>query len=370
MRWFGCLFVFQGLFLLVLTGLPFHSIAQVLVNYDSALHENFSEGWLKQSESIAVQVDANQFQDASWQIRLPEGSSLFFNEALWDHYLQDTLLVVNNKSVLPYLDDEGKLEIIAFKPGISPEDFSVQKGYFNHSDEKIGMANVLEKRKTDEIRDFFFIALIGILFLIGIFRAFFPSIFSIFWNPKSVFSIEDIWESGSFSKIYSAELLFYLVLINMSTGLLVILVVHGLEIDFFGLGLDGGVEKLVFAWLIFSLLLLLITFVKFIWLGTGAILFSLNKIAFPHFFYLLKVRGFALFIILCMLVLVYANNWISLYEHFSYMYYTFFLIYSLGLIGLAIWLYKKNGFNNYHLFSYLCTSELIPFLVICKLLLG
>lgn len=370
MRWFGRLFVFQGLFLLVLSGLPFHSIAQVLVNYDSALHENVSEGWFKHNESIAVQVDANQFQDASWQIRLPEGSSLFFNEALWDHYLHDTLLVINNKSVLPYLDDEGKLEVIAFKPGISPEEFSVQKGYFNNSVEKIETANVLEKRKKDEIRDFFFIALIAVLFLIAIFRAFFPSIFGIFWNPKSVFSIEDIWESGSFSKIYSAELLFYLVLINMSTGLLVILVVHGLEIDFFGLGLDSGVEKLVFAWLIFSLLLTIITFFKFIWLGTGAFLFSLNKIAFPHFFYLLKVRGFALFIIIGMLVLVYANNWVSLYEHFSYMYYTFFLIYSLGLIGLAIWLYKKNGFNNYHLFSYLCTSELIPFLVICKLLLG
>ena len=301
MRWFGRLFVFQGLFLLLLSGLPFHSIAQVLVNYDSALHENFSGGWFKQSESIAVQVDANQFQDASWQIRLPEGSSLFFNEALWDHYLHDTLLVINNKSVLPYLDDEGKLEIIAYKPGISQEEFSVQKGYFNNYNEKIETANVLEKRKKDEIRDFFFIA---VLFLIAIFRAFFPSIFGIFWNPKSVFSIEDIWESGSFSKIYSAELLFYLVLINMSTGLLVILVVHGLEIDFFGLGLDSGVEKLVFAWLIFSLLLTIITFFKFIWLGIGAFLFSLNKIAFPHFFYLLKVRGFALFIIICMLVLV------------------------------------------------------------------
>lgn len=370
MRSFGRLLLFQGLLVVVFSCFPGGLIAQVLVNYDSAIQENLSEGWLNPNESLSVQVDGNQFEDASWRIQLPGGTSLFFNEALWDHYMQDTTLIISNKSILPYKNKDGKLEVIAFKPGISLEEFSVQKGYFSNLEDNVETANVLEKRKRDEVSDFFFIALIAILFLIAIFRAFFPSIFGIFWNPKSVFSIEDIWESGSFSKIFSAELLFYLVLINMSTGLLVLLVVHSLGIDFFGIGLDSEIEKLIFAWLIFSLILTIVTLFKFIWLGIGGFLFSLKKIAFPHFFYLLKVRGFALFIIISMLIIVYANNWVYLYEHFSFMYYTFFLIYSLGLIGLAIWLYKKNGFNNYHLFSYLCTSELIPFLVICKLLLG
>jgi len=370
MRCIGHIMLFQGLFLLMLSSFPAKSLAQVLVNYDSALHENFSDSWLRQKESVAVLVDVNQFPDASWRIRVPEGTGLFFNDALWEYYVRDTILVISNNTIVPFKNKEGRLEITAFKQGISLEDFSLKKGYFNTLNEKGVPENVLVKRNKDEVKNFFFIALIAVLFLIAIFRAFFPAIFGIFWNPKSVFSIEDIWESGSFSKIYSAELLFYLVLINMCTGLLVILVIHGLGIDFYGMGLDGEVEKLVFGWLIFSLMLTIITFLKFIWLGTGAFLFNLKKIAFPHFFYLLKVRGFAFFIIICMLIVVYANNWVSFYEHFSYMYYTFFIIYSLGLIGLAIWLYKKNGFNNYHLFSYLCTSELIPFLVICKLLLG
>lgn len=370
MRCIGQILLLQGLFLLLLFLIPSRSFAQVLVNYDSAIYENVSNSWGKKNESVSVIVDANQFPDASWRIKIPAGTSLFFNNDLWEYYPRDTVLLISNQATVPFKGEQGKLEITAFKRGISAEDFSLKKGYFNMVVKEKALGNVLTKRNRDEIRDFFFIALIAILFLIAIFRAFFPAIFGIFWNPRSVFSIEDIWESSSFSKIYSAELLFYLVLINMSTGLLVVLVIHGLGIDFYGMGLDGEVEKLVFGWLIFSLLLTIITFFKFIWLGTGAFLFNLKKIAFPHFFYLLKVRGFALFITICMLLVVYANNWLSLYEHFSYMYYTFIIIYSLGLIGLTIWLYKKNGFNNYHLFSYLCTSELIPFLVICKLLLG
>lgn len=200
MRWFGHLFVFQGLVLVVLIGLPISSIAQVLVNYDSALHENLSEGWLKRNESISVQVNANQFQDASWQIQLPEGSSLFFNEALWDHYLQDTLLVINNKSVLPYLDDEGNLEIIAFKPGISSEHFSLQKGYFNSSGERVETAKVLEKRKKDEIRDFFFIALIAVLFLIAIFRAFSLPFLGFSGTQKVYFLLKTFGTRGVFQK--------------------------------------------------------------------------------------------------------------------------------------------------------------------------
>jgi hypothetical protein len=344
-------------------------MAQVLVNYDPDIQENSVDNWLGQNESVSASVDVNQFPDASWRIRVPESTGLFFNKVLWEYFISDTVLILSNQTMTPFVKNDGKLEITAFKPGISPVDFSIKKGYFNTIIESSPSETALIKRNKDEIKDFFFIALIAVLFFIAIFRGFFPIIFSIFWNPKTVFSFEDIWESVSFSKIYSAELLFYLVLVNMGTSLLVVLVIHGLGIDIYGMGLNPEVEKLVFAWLIISLLLTTATFIKFIWLGIGAFLFGLKKIAFPHFFYLLKVRGFGLLIVIASLVLIYSNNWFTPAEHYPYMYYTFFIIYSFGIIGLAIWLYKKNGFNNYHLFSYLCTSELIPFLVICKLLL-
>jgi hypothetical protein len=365
-----CKIVFyHGLFLILLSGSTFDSLAQVLINYDQGVKENSADSWFRQNESVSALVDINQFPDASWRIRVPERTGLFFNKVLWEYFNSDTVLIVSNQTMAPFVDNDRMLKVTAFKPGILPEEFSIKKGYFNTIIESSPSASGLNKRKIDAINDFFFIALIAVLFFVAIFRAFFPVIFGIFWNPKTVFSFEDIWESVSFSKIYSAELLFYLVLINMGTSLLIVLVIHGSGIDIFGMGLNPEIEKLVFAWLIISLILTIATFIKFIWLGIGAFLFDLSKIAFPHFFYLLKVRGFGLLMVTAFLVLIYSNNLFSPAEQFSYMYYTFFIVYSFGIIGLSIWLYKKKGFNNYHLFSYLCTSELIPFLVICKLLL-
>lgn len=127
---------------------------------------------------------------------------------------------------------------------------------------------------------------------------------------------------------------------------------------------------MVYLWLVISLVLALLTFFKFLWLGIHTFIFDLHKVALPHFFYLLKVSGFGLLMVLGLTIVFYSNHLIPEMINMEILYYSFLGVYTLGIIGLSIWMLKKNGFNNYHLFSYLCTSELIPFLVICKLLLG
>jgi hypothetical protein len=48
----------------------------------------------------------------------------------------------------------------------------------------------------------------------------------------------------------------------------------------------------------------------------------------------------------------------------------FFVLYIFGVLMLFFLMTKKVSFKNYHLFSYLCTAELVPFLVIAKLIIG
>lgn len=365
-------------FLLLIIGIssmlafPEKAFSQVLFNYDPDIKLSKERTVFTPNDAAFVWVDTRKFTTAEWRIRIPGGAALFMGEALWMLAEEDTLLFISNQELESRIGKSGELKISAFKRGIATRDFSVRKGFFDSDAGSPGLQNdaIDTKRSRDKFKDFFFIIVLAILFFLALFRVLFPSIFGLFWNPIAIFSFEDLWESVSFSKIYSAELLFYLILINMGMALMIIFGIHLFEIDLFGLSFGNEVQMMVFIWLACTLCLTLITFLKFIWLGINTYLFELDKIALPHFFYLLKVSGFGLLVMIGGTVILYTNNLFSGGTYVWGLFISFLVVYTLGIIGLSIWLYKKNGFNNYHLFSYLCTSELIPFLVICKLLLG
>ncbi|SHM62025.1 protein of unknown function [Cyclobacterium lianum] len=358
--------------ILWMAGFPAQAVSQVLLNHDPEIETSSDRGLLFPNEEVSVWVNTRQFESADWRIRLPEGAALFMNEELWQVVEKDTVLFISNRDLESRLKESGKLKITAFKKGIAPEDLSVKKGFFGPEAERPAVLSEVSdnRRSKDRFKDFFFTVVLVILFFLALFRILFPSIFGLFWNPLAIFSFEDLWESVSFSKVYSAELLFYLILINMGMALMGILGMYIFDVDFFGFSLESDFDVMIFAWLAFTLTLTLVTFLKFIWLGINTYIFELQKIALPHFFYLLKVSGFGLLVLIGTTVIFYTND--LLYGGISvwWLYKAFLVLYTLGIIGLSIWLYKKNGFNNYHLFSYLCSSELIPFLVICKFLLG
>ncbi len=352
-------------------GMPRVGIAQVLLNYDPDIQLQKQGFNLAPNEAAFVWVVPGSFPEATWRIAIPKDAGLFIGEELWMIADRDTLVFLDSQKLESSTGTDGKVKIAARKKGIDLDEFSVKKGFFGSPAEIPEISDgQLSKRKNDDVKEFFFIAIVILLLFIAVFRLLFPSIFGIFWNPAGIFAFEDLWESVGFSKIYSAELLFYLIVINLGVGLMVLLGIHLFEVELFGLLFEKDIETMVYLWLVISLVLTLLTFFKFLWLGIHTFIFDLHKVALPHFFYLLKVSGFGLLMVLGLTVVFYANQLIPGAIDMAILYYSFLGVYSLGIIGLSIWMYKKNGFNNYHLFSYLCTSELIPFLVICKLLLG
>ncbi|MDN3687956.1 DUF4271 domain-containing protein [Cyclobacterium jeungdonense] len=358
-------------FLCIFQGRATLGTAQVLLNYDPDIQLQKQGFSLAPNEAAFVWVEPSSFPAATWRIAVPSEAGLFIGEELWMIADRDTLLFFESNVLESSSDSNGKVKITARKQGIDLGEFSVKKGFFGSPAEIPRTSDrQLSKREKDEVREFFFIAIVVLLFFIALFRLLFPSIFGIFWNPAGIFAFDDLWESVSFSKIYSAELLFYLIVINLGVGLMTLLGIHLFEIELFGLLFEKDIRTMIYLWLVISLVLTLLTFFKFLWLGMHTFIFDLHKVALPHFFYLLKVSGFGLLMVLGLTVVFYANHLIPGAIDLEILYYSFLGVYTLGIMGLSIWMYKKNGFNNYHLFSYLCTSELIPFLVICKLLLG
>ncbi|OYX20468.1 MAG: hypothetical protein B7Z16_06635, partial [Algoriphagus sp. 32-45-6] len=44
----------------------------------------------------------------------------------------------------------------------------------------------------------------------------------------------------------------------------------------------------------------------------------------------------------------------------------FFWFYLLGVVGLFFIMMNRLSFKKYHLFTYLCIAELVPFLILAK----
>src|SRR5690606_3251076 len=117
-------------------------------------------------------------------------------------------------------------------------------------------------------------------------------------------------------------------------------------------------------------ILLGISILKFLWLRVSALICGINTILFGHFFYMLRVASIPLFSVYIILIVCFFNNIPSLMELLSYLLKGFFALYILGLIMLFFMMVANVPLKNYHLFSYLCTAELVPFLVLSKLIIG
>jgi hypothetical protein len=51
---------------------------------------------------------------------------------------------------------------------------------------------------------------------------------------------------------------------------------------------------------------------------------------------------------------------------YTYLMKGFFWLYAFGILGLFLLMMNRLDFKKYHLFTYLCLAEIVPFLVLCK----
>ncbi len=367
--------VFSIYLLLLMVIWPMGQVTgQVLENYDIEITYEEKEAFFNTYKSANVLVDLKNFPQAQIRIKLPNGAGLFFNGILGEVAKQDTVLYFGSDDLRNKIGGQTEeLLVGVFKKGLEQGAFSLQKGYFKEevpSLKQLEREDLIRKRDANVMQDFFFTAVLSILILFSLFRTLFPSVFSIFWGLDRILSFEDLWESVGISKIYSAELLFYLFTINSGISLFIVIGMYETGLEVFGEKLGQSLNFLLLLWLSSSAILTALFFLKFLWLGANTFVFDLKRIALPHFFYLLKVTGLGLLVVLTVLVIINSNGIIFPEGYFTYVSYVFFGFYAFGIISLLFWLSNKVGLKNYHLFSYLCTSELIPFLVIFKLILG
>ncbi|MBW3467741.1 DUF4271 domain-containing protein [Arthrospiribacter ruber] len=352
------------------------AFSQVIENYDSRLFENQEKGLLKLNYTSQVTLDLGNFPQSSMRFAVPGGTSVFMNDKLWFYAEGDTVVIERVQDLKDFfgIKSNTDVEFIALSAVNRLSDLSVKKGYFDQlaTEDIPNDTDVLDlgKRKSSSFGDFYLSGLVIILFLVAIFKLIFPVVLKFFISPKTLVTGEDFSEAGIFQKFFSIDVIFYLLMLSLLLMLNISLAAYVMEVPIYTKVTAGGLNSLFFYWILGAAAIVLLFILKFIFLKSMVAVFDLGKYEFSHFFYLLRLLSLSLFMVTLIVTYFFINDQSLILEVVRSMSWVFFWVYLVGIAYLFIILVNRVPFKNYHLFAYICTAELIPFLVIAKLIMG
>jgi hypothetical protein len=361
--------------ILVLFFVSHWGAAQVLENYQGEWRSSTEQSLVGSIGQKQVRLVVNSFPQSYFQFEVPGNSTVFVDGKLWDLIQNDTTFFIPTDALKKEFGKDSLLvTVVSDKIRLGDFGLAITKVAKNQVEEKKASLGdqffALEKRQVVQpLKDFIAVSLLIILTLTAVYRRIYPYLLGVFLQPLSVIKAEDFSESGGLQKVFSFDILFFLFLVSM---ILAQSLVTGIVIfrpdwieDW------GGVSSLslLLFWVLASIFLLVLTILKFSAIKLMAFLFDLGKSEFAHFFYLLRLITFGFTLVLIATTFFVINDFSSLEIVFPNLMKAVFWVYLFGVMGLFLIMMNRLNFKKYHLFTYLCLAEIVPFLVLTKWIL-
>jgi hypothetical protein len=343
--------------------------AQVLENYDGKWKSAREESWLGANNQIELKLDLSAFPESKFQIKLPSESTVFIDQKLWRLTTGDTIFYSLTKDLKAEFEKD-TVTLIIISANLATSSASVKKIVEKESILEINKAQDrtpnFERFVPQAVKDFYFTGVLLILFFLALYKLAYPYLLAVMLQPLAVISAEDFSDSGNLQKFFSFDILFYLLIVGMmlSNAVVIGLVIYQKDWLETWIGLDYS--SLLLVWLIGAFAILIFLIVKFIGIRVVSYLFDLGKAEFSHYFYLLRLVVFGCSLVILVSAYFVVNNYSGLESALSVLISGFFWLYIIGVFGLFLIMMKRLSFKKYHLFTYLCIAELIPFLILSK----
>lgn len=208
--------------------------------------------------------------------------------------------------------------------------------------------------------------LILIIFLVTIIRLN-PGLSYDYFSIRKILSRRESEDDHYYYRVTSATILFY-VFTSLLLGLHLIVVARFTEAT---PGLHGLPEAtfwiLLFTWLKVSLCVLLFLFVKIIIIYLISLLFGIREIAGYHFFNFVRILlvTIGLFSLVLIVYFILHGQGVKFY---NFLYTVIPWILGIWIVLGFFKLASRVSHSAFHLFSYICATELIPFFLIIEVL--
>lgn len=357
--------------ILFLCYLPLSAFSQILENYEQKWVNQSDRAFWERTEQKDVFVNVNSYPESFFQFQIPKGSTVFIEDKLWRLFPLDTAFTVSLKELSEEFEgDSLKVSVIGQRSSFGSYPLSLFKIADVDLKEEIKASESIAVSKTrfltQTVKDFYFSSLLLTLFLFAIYKVAYPYLLGVLLQPLSVINAEDFSESGSLQKVFSFDILFYLFIVSMMMAQSLVTGVIIFKKEWIEGIIGWDYSSLMWLWVSFSFVILTLTILKFIGIRVISYLFDMGKSDFAHFFYLLRLIAFGFAVVILISLFFVINDYSSLRTVFGMLIQAFFWFYIIGVLGLFLIMMNRLSFKKYHLFTYLCIAEIVPFLILSK----
>lgn len=239
--------------------------------------------------------------------------------------------------------------------------------YSEINNNTVAAENLPSLRKPTYFKDFVVTAALFLFVFLTLMIRLNPRLSSDYFSVNKIFSVRETDDDQFYLRITSANILFY-VFTSLMLGLFFLVVMEFTHVGFNSIQLTASTfAGTLVAWIKVSLLILALLFLKIILVFIASFLFDIKEAAGYHFFNFIRL----LLVIVTLLTLFLVGYYML--HGTNEVFYTFLFGLLSWVIGVwTIILFFKLSyrvrFSPIHLFSYICATEILPFLIIVKIL--
>lgn len=213
-------------------------------------------------------------------------------------------------------------------------------------------------------RDFVVVAALMLLILFIIVVRLNPKLTSDYFSLNRIFSLREMDDNQIYSRITSSANILFYVFCSLMGGFCLTVIFQFTSVTPVDTGRFG---VLFLEWIQLSIIVLALFFFKILLVYSLSGLFGMRGIAGVHFFYWIRV----LLLMACVLTVTLFLYFISRGQRVG-IYETMVWIITVVLMMMMVFVFlkliRRADCSIFHLFSYICATELIPFLITIKLL--
>jgi hypothetical protein len=355
----------RRIFIFLLWSLPWASHAQEITSQQVDLKEHWlvyqAGQWAafnnQSSTSIFFWVDGRKEKSNFLSIEGKRSYSIFINSKLISQNAGKVKLSIDSLSKIY----SPQLFVGLFAPhGVHQIHTSI---------EKIRLNSTLESplRKGNYFLDFTILATLILIVCFVLFLRTNPALTFDYLDVMKLFSFQDRDESTLTLRIASSVNLLIYLFGSFFLALILLISLHlmGGQVSLAKVFPIHSTAQAFWQWLILSLIIFGLLLVKLLWLVMLSALFGFRDTVSLQFFNFVRV----ILISVCLLAALSTLYFTIGVQHENYFFHLLTILSIVFALGTAIMYFKllaKMPFHFFHLFSYLCASEVIPLMILVK----
>ncbi|GAL83705.1 hypothetical protein MYP_932 [Sporocytophaga myxococcoides] len=322
----------------------------------------------QKSHFVFQWINLDKYANYHLRVKAAPKLSLFVNNKLYytniETKYQDIAIPV--KDLLNNATISRKDLLTIYQPDASFNEGAVFIGYFPEKEVELAPAIKIEAKRQNFLGDLVMALFISSFAIIAILKNRFPKSFSLFFQ-KSEFSLSASEELLN-SRIIDFPLLLVIILNAFSLSILIFSNKESENFVKFLTLVKTPNLSLFSQFALSTLVIIFLIIIKYLLITFLGWIFDLNRLITLHFYEFLSIMlKVNLFVVPVVLILLSINNFHP-FMSITALTIILLIIFFLLILKVSYIIFKFSNYRNLYLFSYLCISEILPFIVITKLL--